>query len=145
MPGDGPGARGRWGGRGPGGLLDAAAPNAELTTLLEKDRGAYAWVAATVGSNNAAGLQLATGRPVMAVGGFNGTDPAPAPARFQEYVAAGRIHYFVGDGMTRGPRAGAGGGGGSDYARRIAEWVRTRFTATTIAGTTVYDLTRPRS
>ncbi|HEV7931325.1 MAG TPA: glycosyltransferase family 39 protein [Actinomadura sp.] len=142
--GGGPGAMGRSGGRGPGGLLDAAAPNAELTALLKKGGGAYTWVAAAAGSNTAAGLQLATGRPVMAVGGFNGTDPAPAPARFQRYVAAGRIHYFIGDGMIGGPRAG-GGGGGSDYARRIAEWVRTHFTATTVAGTTVYDLTRPRS
>jgi 4-amino-4-deoxy-L-arabinose transferase-like glycosyltransferase len=130
---------------GRGGLLNGAAPSAELTALLTKGSGAYTWVAATAGSNNAAGLQLATRRPVMAVGGFNGTDPAPAPARFQQYVAAGRIHYFVGDGMTRGPRAGNGAGkGASHYAEHIGEWVRTHFAATTIGGTTVYDLTRPR-
>ena len=47
----------------------------------------YTWVAAAVGSNNAAGYQLATGAPVMAVGGFNGTDPAPTLAQFQADVA----------------------------------------------------------
>ena len=53
--------------------------------------------AATVGSNNAAGYQLASGAAVMAVGGFNGTDPSPTLAEFQSYVASGRIHYFIGD------------------------------------------------
>ena len=37
----------------------------------------YTWAAAAVGSNEAAGYQLASGEPVMAIGGFNGTDPAP--------------------------------------------------------------------
>jgi hypothetical protein len=32
--------------------------------------------AAAVGSNSAAGAQPATGRPVMAIGGFNGSDTA---------------------------------------------------------------------
>ena len=58
-------------------------------------------MAAAVGSNNAAGYQLATGAPVMAVGGFNGTDPAPTLAQFQADVADGRIHYFVGGTMMR--------------------------------------------
>ena len=31
----------------------------------------------------------------MAVGGFNGTDPAPTLAEFQHDVADGRIHYFI--------------------------------------------------
>ena len=54
------------------------------------------WAAAVVGSNNAAGYQLATELPVMAVGGFNGTDPAPTLEQFQQYVADGKIHYFIG-------------------------------------------------
>ena len=50
----------------------------------------YTWVAAAIGSNEAAGYQLATGQPVMAIGGFNGTDPAPTLAQFERYVAAGQ-------------------------------------------------------
>ena len=46
----------------------------------------YTWVAATVGSNNASGYQLATGDPVMAIGGFNGSDPSPTLAQFQQLV-----------------------------------------------------------
>lgn len=35
----------------------------------------YTWTAASIGSQNAAGYQLATQRPVMAIGGFKGSDP----------------------------------------------------------------------
>ncbi|MFD0656160.1 mannosyltransferase YkcB-related protein [Thermocatellispora tengchongensis] len=96
-----------------------------------------------MGSNNAAGYQLASGEPVMAVGGFNGTDPAPTLERFQRYVAAGEIHYFLGGGMGMG-RGGAVEGG-SDEAARIAEWVRQNFAARTVGGVTVYDLSTGES
>ncbi|WP_312888715.1 glycosyltransferase family 39 protein [Nonomuraea rhodomycinica] len=146
------GRGGMGGGRpgGMGGLLNAGTPSAELTTLLERDAAAYTWAAATVGSNNAAGYQLATGLPVMAVGGFNGTDPAPTLARFQQYVAEKKIHYFVGTGMpAMGGMGGMGGtngmggsgSGGSDDAARIAAWVQETFTAITVGGVTVFDLT----
>ncbi|NUT12049.1 MAG: glycosyl transferase [Nonomuraea sp.] len=133
----GPSGRGRGGMGGMGGLLNAGTPSAELTALLKN--GTSTWAAATVGSNNAAGYQLATGLPVMAVGGFNGTDPAPTLERFQRYVAEKKIHYFVGTGMGA-PNAGTGG---SDEAAKIAAWVQDTFTATTVGGTTVFDLTRP--
>ncbi|MFD0467765.1 ArnT family glycosyltransferase [Nonomuraea thailandensis] len=143
-PGDGDsgaqgrGRGGRMGGGGMGGLLNAGTPSAELTALLKSGASGFTWAAATVGSNNAAGYQLATELPVMAVGGFNGTDPAPTLERFKQYVAEKKIHYFVGTGM-----GGAGRGtGGSDDAARIAAWVRETFTATTAGGTTVFDLTR---
>jgi hypothetical protein len=147
----GPGTRrtgGVGGTGGPGGLLGSPTPSAELTALLKQDAGAYPWVAAAVGSNNAAGYQLATGDPVMAVGGFNGTDPAPTPAHFQALVAAHKIHYFVGSGTamaSRGPASRGGPAattstGGSDDATQIAHWVQQNFIATTVGGTTVYDL-----
>ena len=123
--GGGPGAM--------GGLLNGSRPSAELVALLEQDAGHYTWVAATVGANNAAGYQLATGDPVMPIGGFNGSDPAPTLAQFQQDVRDGRIHYFIaGGGMP---------GGGSGTAQQIAAWVADHFTATTVGGVTVYHLT----
>ncbi len=137
-----PGGGTRRGVGGPGALLDAATPDAALTALLKRGAASYTWVAATVGSNSAAGYQLATGRPVMALGGFNGTDPAPSLARFQQYVRGGRVHYFLdGSGAFGNPRAGTTG---SDDAQRIAAWVRENFTATTVGGTTVYPLSAGR-
>jgi 4-amino-4-deoxy-L-arabinose transferase-like glycosyltransferase len=126
---------GQAGGGGPGGmggLLNGSRPSAELVALLEQDAGHYTWVAATVGANNAAGYQLATGDPVMPIGGFNGSDPAPTLAQFQQDVRDGRIHYFIGGDMP---------GGDSGTAQQIAAWVADHFTATTVGGVTVYDLT----
>jgi hypothetical protein len=132
--GMGPGGAGGRGGMG--GLLDGGTPDAELVALLRQDADRYSWVAAAVGSNSAAGAQLATGEPVMAIGGFNGSDPAPTLAQFQQYVAEGRVHYFLGGG-----RMGGGSMGGSDAARQISAWVADSFTATSVGGATVYDLT----
>ena len=115
---------------GPGALLDGSTPSAALTALLKQNAGSYTWVAATVGSNSAAGYQLASDRPVMAIGGFNGTDPAPGLARFQQYVRAGKIHYFIAGSMARG----------AGTAQQITSWVAGNFTARTVGGTTVYDL-----
>ncbi|GGV01454.1 glycosyl transferase [Actinomadura cremea] len=136
--GRGAGPGGPSGSGGPGGLLDTASPAAEVVAALKADAGSYTWVAAAVGSNSAAGYQLAAGEPVMAVGGFNGTDPAPTLAEFQALVQEGKIHYFVGGG-SGGTRGGASG---SDAARKIAEWVAATYTATEIGGTALYDLTR---
>lgn len=140
--GDGGGfGAGQGRGGGPGGLLNSPTPSAELVALLKANAGSYRWTAATVGSNNAAGYQLATRTPVMAVGGFNGTDPAPTLKQFQDYVAQKRIHYFIGGGTAMGRGGMGGAAGGSDAAQKIAEWVQAAFTARTVGDVTVYDLT----
>ncbi|PWU44655.1 glycosyl transferase [Micromonospora globispora] len=129
-----PGGDGRSSQGGMGGLLDSREPSAELKALLEADAGKYTWVAATIGSNNASGYQLATQQPVMAVGGFNGSDPSPTLAQFQRYVTGGKIHYFIGGGGFRA-------NGGSSASQEIASWVTENYTAKTVDGVTVYDLT----
>ena len=98
-------------------------------------------MAAAVGSNSAAGYQLATQQPVMAIGGFNGSDPSPTLAQFQAWVAAGRIHYFIGGGDSFVGGPGGATGGGSGTASQITSWVESTFTAQTVDGVTVYDLT----
>jgi 4-amino-4-deoxy-L-arabinose transferase-like glycosyltransferase len=124
---------------GAGGLLDASTPSRALVAALKADATRYSWVAATVGANNAAGYQLSTRLPVMAIGGFNGTDPSPTLAQFEAWVAAGRIHYFIASGGFGGG-GGQSGMGGSGTAAQITTWVEDHFTATTIGGETVYDL-----
>jgi 4-amino-4-deoxy-L-arabinose transferase-like glycosyltransferase len=118
-----------------GGLLGGTTANHALNALLNRDADRYVWVAAAVGSNIAAGFQLATGHPVMPVGGFNGSDPSPTLAQFQQYVAHGSIHYFIGGGGFPGQR------GGSSMSRQITAWVQQNFPARTVGGVTVYDLT----
>ncbi|MFE3386973.1 ArnT family glycosyltransferase [Streptomyces anulatus] len=145
-PGSGEGMRG---GGGMGGLLNGASVDAEAKALLEKGADDYTWVAAAVGAQNAASYQLATGDPVMAIGGFNGSDPSPTLAQFKKYVAEGKIHYFVsGGGMgggTGGGREGGGGGMGGDSgtSSQISSWVTENFTEVTVGSATFYDLTQP--
>lgn len=128
---------------GMGGLLDAATPNAQIVAALEANASRYRWVAATVGSQSAAGLQLGSGEPVMPIGGFNGSDPSPTPAQFRSYVAAGQIHYFA-SGMGGG-RGGPGGRSGNGTAAQITAWVQANFSTVTIGGQTFYDLSQPLS
>ena len=128
-----------------GGLLDAATVSDEMKNLLDANAGQYTWVAAAIGSQSASGYQLATGDPVMALGGFNGSDPSPTLAEFQADVAAGKIHYFIGSGTGGGGFGGMRGGntGGSNYSSQISAWVAATYTAQTVGSTTIYDLTTP--
>jgi 4-amino-4-deoxy-L-arabinose transferase-like glycosyltransferase len=136
----GPGGGGLGGGTPPtGGLLDGSTSSAALTRLLEADASSYTWVAAAVGSNSAAGYQLASQEPVMAIGGFNGSDPSPTLAQFRQWVAAGRIHYFIAQG--RGFGGGGGLSAGGSTSSQIATWVEQTFPPRTVDGVTVYDLT----
>jgi 4-amino-4-deoxy-L-arabinose transferase-like glycosyltransferase len=143
--GFGGGRGGGFGGGAAGGLLNGSTPGKQLTALLEVDASRYSWVAATSGSNSASGYQLATGDPVMAIGGFNGTDPAPSLAQFEKYVAEGRIHYYIsGGGGFGGGGFGAGlGAKGASDASQISTWVTAHYTAETVDGVTLYDLTAP--
>jgi hypothetical protein len=98
----------------------------------------------------------------MSIGGFNGTDPAPTLAQFEQYVSQGKIHYYIeggkggggfGGGADTGAAGAAGGAAGgatggadtSSTASQIATWVAAHYTAKTVDGVTVYDLTAPTS
>ncbi|MFB7282446.1 ArnT family glycosyltransferase [Streptomyces hydrogenans] len=144
MPGGFGERGGMGGGGGMGGLLNGASVGAEAKAKLLQDADAYTWAAAAVGAQNAASYQLATEKPVMAIGGFNGSDPSPTLAQFQRYVAEGKIHYFIGSGGggTEGGMGGTGGpGGGAGSSSEISAWVQENFTAVTVGSATFYDLT----
>jgi 4-amino-4-deoxy-L-arabinose transferase-like glycosyltransferase len=130
----GPGAAAAAGGPG-GGLGGSTRVSSVLVKLLERDASRYRWVAATEGSEAAAPLELATGDALMAIGGFNGTDPWPTLAAFEKLVADREVHYYIGQGSQS-----FGGGRGSSA---IAAWVAAHFKKLTVDGETVYDLTQP--
>jgi len=141
IPSVGPARQGFGGFTGPGGLLDSPAPGPALSATLSADAHDFTWVAATVGSNNAAGYQLASGAPVMAIGGFNGTDPSPTLEEFQRYVADRQIHYFIRGKMMIGHW---GPSTGISESSDIAEWVETHYTPQTVDRVLIYDLTQPQ-
>ncbi|WAH99263.1 glycosyltransferase family 39 protein [Arthrobacter sp. MMS18-M83] len=117
---------------GPGGEGTA---DAGLTALLTSTT--TKWSAIVSGATQAASLELATNTNVIALGGWNGGDPYPTLAQFQDMVAKGQIGYFIaGGGMGGG---GAGGQGGNS---EVAAWVQANFQAQTVGNSTVYKLTK---
>ena len=122
---------------GAGGLGGATTVSSSLKAALTSDASAYEWVAATTSDNEAASLELATGRSVMALGGYNGTDPAISLTAFEKLVREGKVHYYVAD--SQGFIGSTAADTSTAYA--IEQWVEQHYSATTVGGTTVYDLT----
>ena len=133
-PGQFPGGAGGLG----GGLGGRTQVSSAVTKLLTSGAAGYRWAAATVGAESAAPFQLASGEPIMAIGGFNGTDQVPSPAEFKAMVAAHEVHYFIG-------ANGSSFGGGSGDAAQITAWVAAHFSKETVGGVTVYNLARASS
>jgi hypothetical protein len=133
LPGNVPGG---FAGGFPGGpgMFEEGTVSQELVDFVQQDSGRYRWAVAMTSANNAAPIQVAARVPVMAIGGFNGTDQLYSLERFKQDVRAGRIHYYIaGGGFAGSPNVGVSGD--------IAAWVRAGFKAKTVGGATVYDLT----
>lgn len=142
-------------------------PDPQLSAMLRATTAT--WAAATNGSSAAAALELDSDRPVMAIGGFSGSDPVPTLAQFQADVRDGRIAYYVvqADGRNQGPadareqgmtgnrnpgttgraegatttdNAGGPGGFGRNQHADITTWVTATFPAQRIGNATVYNL-----
>lgn len=88
------------------------------------------WAAATVGAPSASALEVTSGRPVMAIGGWS-HDPIPTLDQFVAAVHAGRIAYYVDGGR---------GHGSSAFGAKIADWVKENYPSTIIGGARVYRL-----
>ncbi|CAN5517103.1 hypothetical protein BH10ACT8_BH10ACT8_05460 [soil metagenome] len=147
-----PGASGTQGGTPPSGTAGASGGqtagtgtgSSALTALLKAST--TKWAAAASSSMTAGDLELASGKAVMSIGGFSGSDNAITLAQFQALVAKGQIHYFIASGTvggTGGGGTGGGGfgGGGSNAFSQISSWVSSHYTAITVGSSTVYDLT----
>ena len=138
--GEGTSSEGMSGGSMGGMGMGGSSASSKIVSMLEQSSSSYRWAAATTGSQNAASYQLASQKAVMAIGGFNGSDPAPTLKQFKEYVPQGLIHYYI--------ASSSGGGtqmGGSGSAAEISSWVAEHYTATTVDGVTVYDLSAEAS
>jgi len=104
-----------------------------VTTLLKETSDAE-WAAATYTAQNAAQYQLASQRPVIALGGWLGEDPAPTFEQFKTLVEKQKIGYFIWqqpilDGVPLGTDAAA-----------ITDWVHANYKGEEVDGVTIYDL-----
>jgi 4-amino-4-deoxy-L-arabinose transferase-like glycosyltransferase len=117
-----------------------AAENRALDALLVGTDNR--WAAATVGAHTTDSLELSTGKSVMAIGGFSGSDNSPTLPQFQNYVADGQIRYFIRDDSDgQGPNHG-GPNSGAGAAGDITRWVAANFAPRQVGDVTVYDLAR---
>ncbi len=129
--------------RGSGGIwagMQSAEVDPDTKKMLTDDSGSYTWIAATQGANRAAAYQLATGDPVMPIGGFAGRDPAPTLEQFQRYVAEHRIHYFIDSPRGTGANEPKPPSPTPSQADHITDWVESMFKPHALDGVTVYDL-----
>ena len=121
----GAGARGAGGAaRAPGspGGAGVATVDRSLVRYLEAHRDGAEYLLAVEGSQSAAPYILATGDPVMAMGGFTGSDPWPTLSAFERLVGEGKVHYVLLGGGSSGAR-GPGAGGGNSAVSAVEQWV----------------------
>ncbi len=112
------------------------SPSPSVVERVKEAHEPVTWVAATVGAETAANLQLASGRAVLPIGGFDGTDPYPTLDDFQGWVEDGRVGALVF--RTLPPLTLEGRG----ESARIVAWVKSHFVVETVEGHEYYDLTQ---
>jgi hypothetical protein len=116
------------GAAGPGGFraggaagLGDATDVSGLVSYLESHRGDATYLVAAFGSQSSAPIIIASGAPVITIGGFNGADPAPTLAQLRALVTAGEVRYVLVGGA--GPGGGGGPPGATGSGSSISQWV----------------------
>jgi 4-amino-4-deoxy-L-arabinose transferase-like glycosyltransferase len=118
---------------GAGGDGDAVLGR-DVLDYLVANRGGATWLVAVPSANTAGPIQLATGIPVMAMGGFSGSDPAPTLEQLQSFVRSGELRFVMASGRL-GSLPGPGGARGpGDVSSGIATWVTEACTPVRIGG-----------
>ncbi|MFZ5975681.1 MAG: ArnT family glycosyltransferase [Bacillota bacterium] len=128
IPNAGPDAQGgASGGNAPGrGMMGGTALKDYLLAHYNGER----WAVAVSSANEAASIILETGLPVMAVGGFSGSDSILTLEQLQKYVASGQLKYYAISGTGRGSSG-------------ITQWVQENAKAVDLGnGQTLYDLSQ---
>jgi 4-amino-4-deoxy-L-arabinose transferase-like glycosyltransferase len=144
-------AQGRFGGQAPQGggtggpqfQGQTVAADGQLIAYLEEHQGSADYLAATFGAQSAASLIVASnGGSFMPIGGFNGGDPVPTLARFEQLVADGSLTYVVTSGGLGGGGGALIGGGQTGTSAQILQWVEQNCAQPTDAPTSnLYECT----
>ena len=120
---------------------ESARAESTLISFLLENRHGTIWLAAVNSANESAPIQLSSGQPVMAIGGFNGSDSTLTLSQLKQLVKQGKVRYYVVNsrqGKSGGPSGMSGPGGNSE----ILLWVKSTGSKVDYGGTqyTVYDL-----
>ncbi|MCH4164426.1 MAG: glycosyltransferase family 39 protein [Lentilactobacillus diolivorans] len=87
-------------GSGMSGGMGSSQVNTKMLKYLEKHQGNAKYLFATSDSSTAAPYIIKTGKAVMAMGGFNGTDPAITLKQFKQLVKTGQLKYYYSSGRS---------------------------------------------
>ena len=119
---------------GDGGGLGGNTSDSALLSYLVANRGTASWIVAANSAQEAGSIEIATGLPVMAMGGFTGSDPAPTLAQLKSYIASGKLRFVLAGGGT-----GGFPGGGTDTSDRTT-WVTSTCKVVNYGGSSsLYD------
>ncbi len=99
---------------------DQSTSSTALTQYLVAHQGSAKYLVAVSGAQSAAPIILATGKPVVTIGGFTGSDNAPTVSQLAAMVKSGQLKYVL-ISSGGGGRGGPGGGGSSSA---ITQWVQ---------------------
>ncbi|MEU9286984.1 glycosyltransferase family 39 protein [Streptomyces sp. NPDC048275] len=125
-PPSGTGTTGTPGGGAQGGGMGGGA-DTELISYLEKHQDGAKWLLAVSSSQSAAQLIVSTGKPVISMWGWSGTDKAMTLAKLKELVKKGELHYIqLGGGGMGG---GMGQGNSDSVSSEVTAWVQKNATA----------------
>ena len=91
-----------------------SAVSNSVIAYLVKNQGSAKYLVAATGSQATASIIIATGKPVVTIGGFNGGDPAPTVSQLAAMVKKGELKYVL--------LGGGGGPGGGSTA--LTQWVQ---------------------
>jgi 4-amino-4-deoxy-L-arabinose transferase-like glycosyltransferase len=139
-PGVGAGSGGAAGGPGGGGAGSVQVDQA-LISYLEAHQGSAKYLVAAFGSQSSAPIIIATGKAVVTIGGFNGSDPYPSLTQFIHLVETGQVRYVLLSGGAGGGGGPGGLGGNSNSA--IRQWVEAHGTQVSYgssSGATLYEV-----
>ncbi|WP_046226311.1 glycosyltransferase family 39 protein [Paenibacillus dauci] len=98
-------------GGGPGGMGESV--NEKLLQYVTEHNTGEEYLFATSNANSASAYIIKTGKAVMAMGGYSGSDPIMTVDRLKEMISKGQVKYFLVNGF--------GGRGGSS---EVTEWIQ---------------------
>ncbi|WP_273950674.1 ArnT family glycosyltransferase [Leuconostoc mesenteroides] len=101
--------------------------NNQLLSYTKKHQGNAKYLFATTDSNSASGNIIKSGKAVMAIGGYNGTDPTMSLSEFKKLVKSGQLKYFV---MGNNSKTSSG------QISKILTWVKKNGTKVTYSSST---------
>ena len=114
---------------------ESSQADSQLVQYLLRHQHGATWLVAVVSANESAAIQLTSGQPVMAVGGFNGSDTPLTLEQFKQLVKDGKVNYYA---VSSHGHGGGPGGGNNE----ITAWVKQTGTVVNYGGSdvTLYKL-----